>query len=160
MGQYIFICHKWPALMTYWETVELEYTIRDEKTHLTFRRLILIATIGVSVMAGIEHLLSLANNISSSLSCNSTVNRMDVYFKQSFPAYSSFFGMNYFSGICMQLLNLFCTFTWNFTDNFILIVSLGLITQFRHFNIQFEKYKGMVSLCVCFCEGLGIVFES
>ncbi|XP_055909611.1 LOW QUALITY PROTEIN: uncharacterized protein LOC129944290 [Eupeodes corollae] len=145
MGQNIYVCYKWPALMMYWEAVELDYTIRDEKTHLMFRRLILIATIGVSVMAGVEHFLSLANNVNSTLSCNNqtTADRVNIYFRHAFPAFSEFFGMNYFSGICMQVLNLICTFTWNFTDNFVLIVSLGLITQFRHFNIQFDKYKGM-----------------
>lgn len=144
MCTFVGVARKWPKLMKHWETLEMTTTIRNPKVHQSMRKLILIASIGIPMMSLIEHLLSLANNVNTARFCKYTKDPMEAYFKQAFPAFYHFFGVNYINGMALQLLTFFCTFTWNFMDNFIIIISLGIRTQFRHFNAYFNQCKGMV----------------
>lgn len=44
-----------------------------------------------------------------------------------------------------KLINIIATFLWSFMDLFIMVISIGLATRFKHFNLIFSDYKGKVS---------------
>ncbi|KAL5291382.1 Gr64e.2 family protein [Megaselia abdita] len=142
MWSFVKLAKKWPKLMTHWEQFEANTAIRDRQVHLQMKRLITSSSVGIPLLSLLEHLLSLANNVNTATMCKFTKDPMEAYFKQAFPAFYAFFNVNYFNGIFLQILNLFCTFMWNYLDNFIVLISFGLITQFRHFNSYLHSCKG------------------
>ncbi|XP_055326857.1 gustatory receptor for sugar taste 64f-like [Sitodiplosis mosellana] len=44
--------------------------------------------------------------------------------------------------ICFRLLSLIATFSWNFLDVFIMVIGIGLSTQFRLFNVELGRTVG------------------
>lgn len=149
MWSFVKLAKKWPKLMMHWEKFETTTAIRNREVHMQMRRLIKSSSVGIPLLSLFEHLLSLANNVNTATMCKFTNDPMEAYFKQAFPQFYAFFNVNYLNGIFLQILNLFCTFMWNYLDNFIVLISLGLITQFRHFNSYLHSCKGKVS-CIGF----------
>lgn len=162
MWSFVKLASRWPRLMLHWEQFECTTTIRDSRVHKQMKRFIKSSSIGIPVLSLLEHLLSLANNVNTASMCKITTDPMHAYFKQAFPAFYAFFNVNYLNGIFLQILNLFCTFIWNYLDNFIVLISLGLIAQFRHFNSYLYSCKGKVCI-VLFSQSpsmLDIIYTS
>lgn len=61
------------------------------------------------------------------------LNQLFVYFEYS--PYLAFFG---------KMLNILSTFMWSYMDLFVMVVSIGLSTQFKKINRNLMKYKGQV----------------
>ena len=146
MFEFLRIGRKWPTLMQNWEKIERNTTIVNKKCHRKFKKLIYFASIGMPLLSLTEHLLSIGNGVNTGMQCFSTKDLLEAYFRQSQPAYYSVFPYNIPSGCIMQTVNLYCTFIWNFTDNFVIIISLGLTAQFQQFNSSFRQFQGKVSI--------------
>lgn len=63
------------------------------------------------------------------------LNQLFTYFDYS--PYLAFFG---------KMLNILSTFMWSYMDLFVMVVSIGLSTQFKKINRHLMKYKGQVSI--------------
>lgn len=55
--------------------------------------------------------------------------------------------MDYWPLLAMwgKLQNVYSTFIWNYMDVFVMIVSIGLASNFRKLNDNLLKFKGLVS---------------
>lgn len=67
------------------------------------------------------------------------LNQLFVYFEYS--PYLAFFG---------KTLNILSTFMWTFMDLFVMVISIGLSTQFKKINRHLMKHKGQVRLKTTF----------
>lgn len=55
--------------------------------------------------------------------------------------------VNYVTVIWAEYMNISFTFTWNFIDLFIIIISIGIASKFKKINTRLEFVKGRVSQC-------------
>lgn len=132
--------------MMYWEEVEHTISRRSEKHQENLKRSIKRATIIIFTLAALEHFLSIVNGVFTARKCKNTSGLVEGYFRQSFPAYYFAFSYNVVSGCFWQMLNLYFAFAWNFTDSFVITMSMGITTQFRQFNEYIRQYRGQVNI--------------
>lgn len=129
------LARKWPELMIFWE--ETDAKIPKNQSHKDasiLSRRIKTVTIVVMTLSLIEHALSIASGIYRAYRCVGIRSSLEGYFKQSFP--QLFYATDYdeIKGFCAQVINLYCTFSWNFMDLFIMVISIGLTRRFQQIN--------------------------
>ena len=94
-----------------------------------------------------EHSLSKASGIMIAVaSTDDIIDAFRYYFTKT-SAYDQFFAVTDYSlttAIVTLISNFIATFTWNFTDLFIILVSLALTERFRLFNEYLGTVRGKV----------------
>jgi len=95
----------------------------------------------------VEHALSKASGFMIAVA--STDNIIDAfrYYFMKTGAYDQFFAVTDYSlttGIVTIITNFIATFTWNFIDLFIILMSLALTERFRLFNEYLGSVRGKV----------------
>jgi gustatory receptor len=79
-------------------------------------------------------------------STDDIIDAFRYYFTKT-GTYDQFFAVTDYSlttGIATLIANFIATFTWNFTDLFIILVSLALTERFRLFNGYLGSVQGKV----------------
>lgn len=94
-----------------------------------------------------EHLLSIISTAFYSTMC--TPNKVDPfedYFKMELNQLFVYFEYSPYLAFFGKMLNILSTFMWTFMDLFVMIISIGLSTQFKKINRHLMKHKGEVRL--------------
>ena len=83
-----------------------------------------------------EHLLSMLNIIYYVNRCPHFKHHpIDSFLFSSFSQYFNFFEYSTVAGILGKIVNLLCTFAWNFNDIFLMCVCVALSAKFRQLNV-------------------------
>ncbi|XP_070501269.1 gustatory receptor for sugar taste 64f-like [Chironomus tepperi] len=93
----------------------------------------------IMFLALIEHNLGIASGVYVSKSCWGVHSAEEAYFRQSFTDFFASFKFNIYLGLFAQIVNLFCTFAWNFIDVYLIIVSVLLTEKFACINRRLEN---------------------
>ncbi|XP_014475081.1 PREDICTED: gustatory receptor for sugar taste 64a-like [Dinoponera quadriceps] len=136
---FFWLSPRWVTLQRDWRTME-EFIDSDktERPKLRWKFYTLSAT--VLFLALIEHVLSIAVN-SEKHDWNGTSNSTFQNFLKIYCANSHAFILetltyNFALGIFIFIVSKLATFTWNFTDLFIMLISTGLAERYKTLNKQ------------------------
>lgn len=160
---FLDLAKKWPKLMIRWKEVEkflpeLKYQMDKQKmAHeikmialwiLVFsmgkkKKIILIEAHNLSISFTAEHLLSIAVGAHGANNCPSIPDPIRAFYVANYPQVFQVFPYNGYLGFFTKFLNVCATFSWGFTDVFVMIVSIGLATKFKHINHDLLQVKGM-----------------
>lgn len=105
-----------------------------------------IFNVNYSIVAA-EHLLSIISTAYFSVVC--TVDKVDPfedYFRIELNQVFVYFEYSPYLAFFAKMLNLLSTFMWTYMDLFVMVVSVGLSTQFKKINRHLMKFKGQVSI--------------
>lgn len=95
-------------------------------------------------IVSVEHSLSISYAIYYAHAC---LNRESVesFFRQSWPQFFHHFTeYSLLKSITLQSVNVYCTVFWNFTDLFIIVISMALATRLRQINQSLCAAEGKV----------------
>lgn len=90
-----------------------------------------------------EYGLSIGSHISNSRQESGYVND-SLYFKERFPNFFAYIEYNIFLACFIQVVSVMATFTWNFNDLFIIIVSTALALRFQQVAVRLEQFEKRV----------------
>ncbi|KAJ8733777.1 hypothetical protein PYW07_014328 [Mythimna separata] len=124
------IAKKWPKLCMLIAKVESV----DPTTDLKLGRNFNICCIGVLTLALVEHIFSDLQGISFTLDCDPDLPLYETFMKRSFSWLFLYIPYNTFFGILFQFLNIQSTFNWNFTDVFVICMSMYLTSRLNQVN--------------------------
>lgn len=68
----------------------------------------------------------------------------DELFHIQVPLIFTLVNLTWWSAILSKWFNIVVTFAWSFTDLFVMVVSIGLASQFRQINTDLQQIKGKV----------------
>ncbi|XP_055326853.1 gustatory receptor for sugar taste 64f-like [Sitodiplosis mosellana] len=123
---FIRLARKWPKLMQHWEFVEAilpPYRSFDEKKLL-----------------GLEHILNMVSIIMEALSKKK--DPLETLFDVQIPLIFTLTKLTWWKAILSKWFNVVVTFTWSFMDLFVMVVSIGLASQFKQINADLQQMKG------------------
>ncbi|KAF3421473.1 hypothetical protein E2986_03552 [Frieseomelitta varia] len=137
---------QWPCLMVTWEKLEKELSYRHRKISKTsLAAKFKIVTTVVMMFALVEHSLSIAQGYIKAKECatfQEDPNIFGVYFQMQFPQIFSRISYSLWKGILVDLINILSTFSWNFVDLFLILISIALTAQFRQLNSRLNSIRG------------------
>jgi len=84
--------------------------------------------------SAVEHNLGIVSGLYLSKSCWGVRSAEEAYFRQSFTDFFSVFSFNIYLGLFAQIVNVFCTFAWNFIDVYLIVMSVLLTEKFACIN--------------------------
>ncbi|KAK1137715.1 hypothetical protein K0M31_002210 [Melipona bicolor] len=93
----------------------------------------------------VEHSLSIAQGYIKAKECaafQGDPNIFGVYFQMQFPQIFSRISYSLWKGILVDLINILSTFSWNFVDLFLILISIALTAQFRQLNSRLNSIRG------------------
>lgn len=94
-----------------------------------------------------EHLLSIISLAFYSVMCTKVkTDPFEDYFKIDLNEMFAYLEYSPLLAISGKTINILSTFLWTYMDLFIMVISVGLSTQFRKINRHLMKYKGQVSV--------------
>ncbi|XP_026467563.1 gustatory receptor for sugar taste 64f-like [Ctenocephalides felis] len=104
-----------------------------------------LLTGSVLIPSLVEFYLSINSNYSYAKKCAISGTILEEFFKVSFPEVYMWNGNNIKLAAMFQILNIATTFTWNYTDLFIILITAALTQKFKQLNKRLEqvKYKEM-----------------
>lgn len=93
-----------------------------------------------------EHLLSIISTAFYSITCTpKKTEPFEDYFRMELNQLFAYFEYSPYLAFLGKALNILSTFMWTYMDLFVMVVSIGLSTQFKKINKHLMKYKGKVS---------------
>ncbi|XP_046808424.1 gustatory receptor for sugar taste 64f-like [Lucilia cuprina] len=133
---------KWPMLMQEWQQVEQalpqQRTIM-ERSWLPHK--IKMITLVATMCSLAEHLLSCISVIHYSNFCPITNDPIENFFRLSNEHIFKIFPYSNWWGWYGKISNFISTFTWNYMDIFVMIISIGLASKFQQLNENLMQYK-------------------
>ncbi|XP_076645882.1 gustatory receptor for sugar taste 64f isoform X2 [Halictus rubicundus] len=143
---FLKLAMQWPSLMLTWEKLEKEFSNRHRKLSKTsLSTKFKIVTIIVMILALVEHGFSILHGFNKAQECANFQGSSDVvgvYFESQFPQVFSKISYSLWMGIIVDLINILSTFSWNFVDLFLILISIALVEQFRQLNNRLYSIKG------------------
>ncbi|XP_078034005.1 gustatory receptor for sugar taste 64f isoform X2 [Augochlora pura] len=137
---------QWPSLMLTWEKLEKEFSTRYRKvSKRSLSTKFKIVTIIVMIFALVEHTFSILHGSIRAQECAIVQGNSDVvgvYFQSQFPQVFTMISYSLWKGILVDLINVLSTFSWNFVDLFLILISIALVEQFRQLNNRLSSIKG------------------
>ncbi|KAG7202791.1 hypothetical protein KM043_009958 [Ampulex compressa] len=143
---FLRLASQWPCLAITWEKLEREFTARHRKvskTSLASRFKIMTAV--VMAIALLEHSFSILHGYISARECATVRGDPDIvgiYFQSQFPQVFSSISYSLWKGILVDVINILSTFSWNFVDLFLILLSVALVDQFRQLNSRLYSIRG------------------
>ncbi|XP_037048444.1 uncharacterized protein LOC119082852 [Bradysia coprophila] len=141
---FMSLAMKWPELMQQWQKIEQKIPIFEsqrDKSVLAYK--IKMISLVVMLLSMSEHLLSIISTAFYSIKCTKEkTNASEDYFRIELNELFAYLEYSPFLAVFGKILNLLSTFLWTYMDLFIMVVSVGLSTQFRKINRHLMKYKG------------------
>ncbi|XP_055543533.1 uncharacterized protein LOC129729077 [Wyeomyia smithii] len=132
------LAKQWSALLIEWQSIEKTF-LRNPFRRLPLKRKIRTIALVVLLLALVEHLLSIGNNVSNirreAKICNWTITEPFKYFcLKTYTSAFSTISYNLPVAIYNEYIVLSMTFAWNFVDLFVVLVSIGLSIRFNQLN--------------------------
>ncbi|XP_038209593.1 gustatory receptor for sugar taste 64e-like [Zerene cesonia] len=131
---------KWPKLCQYIARIEAVNPNIDG----AFISKCNLSCVIVLTLALVEHILSDLSKIIFVVDCHPNTNKYGAFIMNSFPWIFTFMEYNNFLGIYSQVINIQCTFNWNFSNLFVICVSIYLSSRFDQVNKKILAVKGKV----------------
>lgn len=131
--------------MQKWASVETKlphYRTQKEKEKF-FMRIKLVA-IAFTIGAIIDHLLTAIQNIFQNLECRPNDDQLEAFLQAQSPQMFVFIEFSIWKGVLCKIINVVGSIAWNYTNLFVMIVSLGLSYRFKQFNDELCDVKGEV----------------
>nr|XP_012234221.1 PREDICTED: gustatory receptor for sugar taste 64f-like [Linepithema humile] len=119
------------------QTDENEYTValeNDLQTMYTWK-----------TYSYLEHSAAVVSAYISAIECAAYRNDTDVigtYFQSHFPQIFSRISYSLWKGILIEVINILSTFSWNFVDLFLILISIAVADQFRQLNSRLYAIRG------------------
>nr|QBZ67162.1 gustatory receptor 64f1 [Trichogramma chilonis] len=139
LGNFMFLrlCPRWIAVQYDWRAMErLLDKVKTKRPRLRWR----FATIAAAILglALVEHLLSMVNNTPASVvgGNHSFEEFLAVYTQKSHGFIVKHVDYNFTLGLFIFFISKISTFTWNFTDVFIMMVSTGIAERYKVLNAR------------------------
>nr|XP_012217698.1 PREDICTED: gustatory receptor for sugar taste 64f-like [Linepithema humile] len=143
---FLQLARQWPCLALIWEKLEREFTSRHRRvSKTTLATRFKIVTAVVMLLALVEHSAAVVSAYISAVECAAYRNDTDVigtYFQSQFPQIFSRISYSLWRGILVEVINILSTFSWNFVDLFLILISIALADQFRQLNSRLYAIKG------------------
>ncbi|CAK9807740.1 Gustatory receptor for sugar taste 64f [Anthophora plagiata] len=149
LGSILFfrLSSRWIPLQCEWRVMEQYMDSNSSETPRLRWKFFLISSV-VMLLAFIEHILSVFNNIEDYdwNGTNSTFrNFLEIYSLRSHSFIFDILDYNFTFGLYIFVISKLATFTWNFTDLFIMLVATGLAERYKSLNkklaITVTKYR-------------------
>ncbi|OAD57920.1 Putative gustatory receptor 64f [Eufriesea mexicana] len=133
---FFWLSSRWVPLQSEWRAMEryIDSTV-TEPTRLRWKFFFL--SLVVLVLSFIEHVLSMFNNVEGYdwNASNSTFrNFLEIYTLRSHSFIFDTLDYNFTFGLYIFVVSKLATFTWNFTDLFIMLVATGLAERYKSLN--------------------------
>lgn len=93
-----------------------------------------------------EHILSMASSINSTILTQPDKDPVRELFKGPLPFLFTITKFTIWKAAISKWLNIILTFAWSYMDLFIMIISVGLSSQFRQLNENLLRAKKEVKL--------------
>ncbi|XP_049822393.1 gustatory receptor for sugar taste 64f-like [Aethina tumida] len=140
--QMIQICRNWTHLLKEWSIVEM--SMRNYSFIFNLKRKFVSISLLVMTIALTEHILFITNAVIDATHC-SNFNEMgfEIYFRMAFPHYFKVVPFSVAMAIFSEIANILCTFTWNYTDIFIILICTSLTARFTQINRRLKYNKAM-----------------
>ncbi|KAL2714282.1 LOW QUALITY PROTEIN: gustatory receptor for sugar taste 64f-like isoform X1 [Vespula squamosa] len=136
----------WPCLALTWEKIEREFMFRHRRvSRISLAGRFKLITAIVMTLAMIEHTLSILKGFSYATTCAKYRSDSDViaeYFQSQFPQVFSRMSYSLWKAILVDIVNMLSTFSWNFVDLFLILVSMALADQFQQLNSRLNSVRG------------------
>lgn len=142
---FLQLARQWPNLAVEWENLEIsqKHYGYPKRLHL---KIMVITTI-VLTGALVEHALSKSSQIAVAAACTDNVTDMFHYYFTKTSTYNQMFTVmdySFTTAAFALIINFIATYTWNFADLFIILVSLALTERFHLFNQYLASFRGKV----------------
>ncbi|XP_011689863.1 PREDICTED: gustatory receptor for sugar taste 64f-like isoform X2 [Wasmannia auropunctata] len=143
---FVRLAMQWPCLALTWEKLEREFTSRHRRiSKTTLATRFKIVTAVVMLLALVEHSAAVLSAYLSAVECAEFRGDPDIagtYFKLQFPQIFAKMPYILWKGIVVETINILSTFSWNFVDLFLILVSIALADQFRQLNSRLFSIRG------------------
>lgn len=152
---------KWLQLLCYyvhWVSIDDQKSFKLRTLTLKIQKNTLIVVV--------EHVLNTVSIVHYSVHCMNDTNPIESLFKAQL---SQLFAVTTFSpwkAFIGKYINIVATFFWSYTDLFVMMISLGLSSGFKHINAELRRINGKVHMqrlglrCAYGCFNLFIdIFE-
>ncbi|XP_014475213.1 PREDICTED: gustatory receptor for sugar taste 64f-like isoform X2 [Dinoponera quadriceps] len=143
---FVQLARQWPCLALTWEKLEREFTSRHRRvSRTTLATRFKIVTTVVMLLASVEHVFAILSTYSSAIECATSRGYTDIigtYFQAQFPQVFSMISYSLWKGILMDIVNVLSTFSWNFVDLFLILISIALVDQFKQLNSRLNSIRG------------------
>ncbi|XP_076270010.1 gustatory receptor for sugar taste 64e-like isoform X1 [Rhynchophorus ferrugineus] len=137
---FIYLAKKWEKILKEFSYVEM--SMRDYATNKNAKRVNILTAIFFMFFGMIEHVLFILTNLQHSLSCkNYDKYPVEIYFGAAFPQWFTIVNYSHWAAVLVEFTNCISTFTWNFTDLFIILISLSLREKFNQISNRIKQYK-------------------
>ncbi|XP_014232823.1 gustatory receptor for sugar taste 64f-like [Trichogramma pretiosum] len=172
---FLKLARQWPAFAATWQSMERELATRYTRTTTTTTtntaeegenrgddnpsgldalslsaKFKVLSTVVMS-LALVEHSLSLLSGYVSALECASLrghANTAATYFSLQFPQIFTESNFALWKGALVQFINVLSTFSWNFMDLFLILLSVALTDQFKQLNRRLHSIRGKHGVAV------------
>ncbi|XP_047106494.1 gustatory receptor 5a for trehalose-like [Schistocerca piceifrons] len=82
-----------------------------------------------------EHILARLFNVVHAYECSpGGLSWLQLYLANEFPSAYHYIGFSYWTSAWLATINTAATFSWNYMDLFLILISLALADRFEHFN--------------------------
>lgn len=140
----IQIARKWPKINE--DFAELEFKFNKygypKRTKLKFQ----IITAIYMAIACVEHALAKYVDVIRNIPCSKHEDdfgsALEAFFTNNYYSVFSLVSYSPWTGILMLYLNFLSTFTWNYTDLFLVLISLSLSQRFKQINEVLLQVQG------------------
>ncbi|XP_070156538.1 gustatory receptor for sugar taste 64f isoform X2 [Polyergus mexicanus] len=143
---FVRLAWQWPCLALTWEKLERELASRyREISKTTLATRFKIVTVVVMLLALVEHSASVVSAYINAVECANHRGDTDIigiYFQTQFPQIFSKTPYSLWKGILVETINILSTFSWNFVDLFLILISIALADQFRQLNSRLYSIRG------------------
>ncbi|XP_033228446.1 gustatory receptor for sugar taste 64f-like [Belonocnema kinseyi] len=131
---FLTLSPRWISLQYDWRTME-QYVDRCKTPRPKLRLIFSILSASILMPALAEHLLSIVSNSPSESWTNSTFDQfLEMYTIRSHPFLVKHVEYNFTLGLYTFVISRIATFTWNFTDLFIMLISTGIAERYKQLN--------------------------
>ncbi|XP_023290777.1 gustatory receptor 5a for trehalose [Orussus abietinus] len=141
---FLQLATRWPSFVLAWNKFERERTSPRNVSRISLALRFRILTVVIMGLAFVEHTLSILSGYSSAVECVAVRGDSDilsVYFESQFPQVFTRTPYAHWKGAVVLMLNILSTFSWNFMDLFLILISVALTDQFRQLNRRLDLTK-------------------
>ncbi|XP_066156256.1 uncharacterized protein [Euwallacea fornicatus] len=153
---FIYLAYKWGKILKEYSYVE--FSMRNYSCNKNIRRLNIWTStffmfFGLSecccriicvIFNGflVEHILFVLTNVDHTLRCEKHRQfPVEIYFGCAFPQWFTLVRYSHWAGALVEFTNFISTFTWNFTDLFIVLISISLREKFNQISNKIKQSK-------------------
>ncbi|XP_060517071.1 gustatory receptor for sugar taste 64f-like [Cylas formicarius] len=139
---YIYLAAKWRTILKEWTCVEI--SMKSYRNAKNVKRINIFTTVVFMFFGIIEHTLYILSAVQTASKCdNFKKHPVEIYFGCSFPHYFTLLSYNHWAAAVVEFSNFLATFTWNFTDLFIILISISLREKFNQISDKIRQSKNV-----------------